>query len=472
LYLTTPDGERVGFTFQPVAEEITGLTYYHPAWVADEGVEYTLGSTDILLSKAGERFYDLQTAKPYNPSSLASSASSAPPAYTLTASDGNVYELDSAGNLKEQITSNGTRLIYSDSGILNPETGEMVHFSNDAAGRLNKITAPDGTIVIYDYDEAGNLISARNLAVGQSVRYGYGEQGLNLIAGDTGEEAGGAEGAEGAGEVIIYSTRPEVLPLTNYLGTAGSFTGKTITGNGNDLYSFALRESEIKSTNTGFVLLSVDTGSGELPVIEGLTPVSSTAGFALFTIDSEGLKLLSVDGDYQLQLGIAGDVNQDNAVNGLDSQLVSNAISTGNYDKALDVNRDGLINSTDVQILGSNYGFRYDRAPVVTDGEALTHEDLSIEIPLADLANDPEGDKTYFKVTDIQHGRVTFTNDGQTAIFKPEMGYTGTASFKLWADDGYGVSDAAIVEIEVSDAPLTGIDFVERNPKLDVGEQV
>ena len=47
-----------------------------------------------------------------------------------------------------------------------------------------------------------------------------------------------------------------------------------------------------------------------------------------------------------------------------------------------------------MQILGSNYGLRYNQAPVVEDAEAITHEDLSVEIPLADLARDPEGDRT------------------------------------------------------------------------------
>ncbi|BAZ46381.1 DNA/RNA non-specific endonuclease [Chondrocystis sp. NIES-4102] len=461
LYLTAPDGERVGFTFQPVAEEITGLTYYRPAWVADEEVDFTLESADVLLSKAGDRFYDLETAKPYNLEGRSQEA------YTLTASDGTRYEVDSEGKLQEQITSNGTRLIYSDSGILNPDTGEMVRFETDGDGRLTTITAPNGESVIYTYDELGNLVGARNLALGESVRYSYGDHGLNLIAGDT-------------GEAIEYFDTPVIKPITTDLGTASSFTGKTVTGNGDNLYSFGIRESEIKSTNTGFVLLSIDlSGTNELPTIEGLTPLgtetTADSSFAMYAIDKEGLNLLSVTGDYELQLGIAGDVNNDNAVDGVDSQLVEAALGktvgdTG-YDMALDVNRDRIIDAEDLQILGSNYGFRYNQAPVVTDGEALTHEDLSVEIPLADLASDPEGERVFFKTKDVENGTVSFSADGQTIIFKPDVGYTGTASFKLFADDGYAVSKASIVEINVSDAPLTSLDFVERNLGLEVGEQ-
>ena len=180
LYLTLPNGDkpygmasqRAGFTFQPVAEEITGLTYYRPNWVADEGVEYTLESTNVLLSLAGDRFYDLQTAKPYNLKAEVRGQRAEDSAYTLTSNDGTVYELDAVGRLIEQTTADGTRLIYSDSGILNPATNQMVRFESDELGRLTTVTAPNGTSIVYTYDNEGNLASARNLALGDSVRYG------------------------------------------------------------------------------------------------------------------------------------------------------------------------------------------------------------------------------------------------------------------------------------------------------------
>jgi hypothetical protein len=66
---------------------------------------------------------------------------------------------------------------------------------------------------------------------------------------------------------------------------------------------------------------------------------------------------------------------------------------------------------------------------------------------------------------------VRFAPDGETAIFVPTPGYSGTASFELIGNDGFARSEAATIEIEVSDAPLTSLDFVERNPSLEVGEQ-
>src|SRR5262249_57171400 len=69
LYLSTPTGERVGFTFVPVRVELPGVVYYRPAWQADPGVGYSLASVDALLTKAGARYYDQASGQPYNPAS-------------------------------------------------------------------------------------------------------------------------------------------------------------------------------------------------------------------------------------------------------------------------------------------------------------------------------------------------------------------------------------------------------------------
>lgn len=61
LYLTLPDGQRAGFTFAPVLvsnlNEISGVPFYHPAWVADDGHGWQLDSVDALLTRAGSKFY-------------------------------------------------------------------------------------------------------------------------------------------------------------------------------------------------------------------------------------------------------------------------------------------------------------------------------------------------------------------------------------------------------------------------------
>ncbi|NJO93193.1 MAG: tandem-95 repeat protein [Hydrococcus sp. RM1_1_31] len=459
LYLTLPDGKRAGFTFAPIKREITGLTYYTPAWVADAGVNYTLTSAEILLSKAGNRFYDLQSAQPYNPVATQK-------AFSLTAPDGTIYHLNGKGEVIEQVATNGTRLFYSDSGIT-ASTGEMVRFVKDAQGRLTQITAPDGTAIVYSYDKDGRLIGARNLAIGASTRYGYSQDGLSLIAGEQ-------------GKAIAYSNTPVVSVVTADLGSAARFTGAVVEGNlaGSDRYSFSIRDSELRSTATGFVLLAVEVeGIGNLPIIQGLTPVASQtateSAFALFAIQKEGLNLLILDGNgnYSLRLSVAGDLNRDGLVDGVDSQLLMGAIETGNYRVEYDLNRDRVLDAADVQILGSNYGFSANRAPSVTGTSVLTHEDLGVSIDLEKLAVDPEGDEIFWKAVKATHGTVTFEADGVTTRFKPDTGYVGMASFELIADDGFGSSMPAVVTVKVSDAPLIDLDFVKRNPQLKVGER-
>src|SRR5262249_21542867 len=68
-YLTLPDGRRVGFAFAPQRHEQTGVVYYTPAWQADPGVDYSLDSAGAVLTKAGDRFYEIQSGQPYNPAS-------------------------------------------------------------------------------------------------------------------------------------------------------------------------------------------------------------------------------------------------------------------------------------------------------------------------------------------------------------------------------------------------------------------
>ena len=113
VYVTLPDGSRVGFTFAPVAHQQAGITYYTPAFQADPGVNWTLTSAGGVLTKAGDRFYDLRTAVPYNPASGQFTG----PDYTLTGPDGTVYDLSLARGVVDETLPGGTRLYFSDSGI-------------------------------------------------------------------------------------------------------------------------------------------------------------------------------------------------------------------------------------------------------------------------------------------------------------------------------------------------------------------
>src|SRR5262249_35808958 len=146
-YLTLPDGRRVGFTFTPQRHEQTGLVFYTPAWQADPGAGYTLSSAGAMLSKAGDRFYGVQTGLPYNPASGRFSG----PDYTLTGPGGVIYFLSATNGVVEQVLPNGERLVFSDSGVTH-SNGAAVRFTQDAMDRMIAIIAPDDTRVLYSYD--------------------------------------------------------------------------------------------------------------------------------------------------------------------------------------------------------------------------------------------------------------------------------------------------------------------------------
>ena len=482
VYLTLPDGERVGFTFEAQKHEQSGVTYYTPAFVADPGVSYGLTSAPVLLSKGPNGYYELQTARPYNPSSGAFGGAD----YTLTAADGTVYDLSAAKGMVDEILPNGNTLHFSDSGIVS-SNGDAVQFVRDAAGRITSIVASDGTRVVYTYDSAGNLVSAHNTDTGLSSRYGYAVDDPHLLTVATSPTA--------AGSVINYGPTAQVTPLGADLGGAGDFQNVvyqgSLTAGKTDYVSFNLRTSELDSTPTGEVLVGVEVTAANgssldpgVPEIAGLTPLIERSGngtsFAVFAVSREGLDLIEIAGanaatagDYSLRLFVVGDANQDGKVDGLDSTLVSAAQGSTagqpNYSLGADANRDGKVDATDAQLLANNYGFLAAPPPQVQAKEVLTHVDLPLTVDLNAIANDPEGDPLFFKLVGASNGTATLNPDGHTVTFTPGAGFSGQADFQFQADDSFNKSAVATVTVDVSSAALVNLDFVNRAPRLDVG---
>ena len=274
VYLTLPTGQRAGFTFTPVSTPINGLTYYMPAYTADSGVTYTLNSAGGPLIQAGSRYYDLKTGLAYNPASDIYPG----PEYTLTGTDRTVYDLNTANGVTEIDRPDGTKLYFGDSGIT-ASTGESIQFVHDAQGRITSIIGPDGTSVVYTYDSAGNLASARNLVAGASSRYGYQSGPVHLLI----EAIAPSSGTSAA---IQYGPTSQVLPITADLGSSGEFLttnpSGTLAAGGTNRYAFSFRSSEVLATASGEIYLgiSVQATAGSLfqpavPSIAGLTPLLS-----------------------------------------------------------------------------------------------------------------------------------------------------------------------------------------------------
>ena len=341
LYLTTPTGERVGFTFTPVRQQITGAVYYTPAWVADAGVNYTLQSVDAKLTSAGGKFYELTSGVAYNPASNSFNGTE----YTLTAIDRTKYLLDSTQGLVGQIAPNGTKLIYSDSGIIST-TGEAIGFVKDKAGKITEIMAPDGTQLTYEYDTQGQLVSLRNNTTGKVQSFGYDANGqLQAIVGDA--------------SVVIDAAGTTRPIQANLLGIA-NLNGNPLTTTTalNQTYSFNVQASELNTTSSYTLLIGVE-GEGTSQ-INGIAPVYTKGNYQIFTVDKAGINLLDISNPLlratNYELRVIGDLNGDGKVDGIDSQLLTNAF-TKPFDTKFDLNRDGVINALDLQLLGGNYGF-------------------------------------------------------------------------------------------------------------------
>ena len=417
LWLTLPSGERAGFSFTPVVEQVGTLRFYRPAWIADAANGWTLASTDALLGRSGTHYFEAASGMPYNPLGGTFTGYD----YTLTAPDGTRYLIDATQGIKEIHQTGGTRLFVSDNGIT-ADSGATLQFVRDANNRISRVVAPDGSTLVYQYDAKGLLSAMRNLSTGEGYRYAYDVQGRLSAMVRVGE----------AGRAIDYAADGSVSDrvIVADLGGAGSFAGQSVSGSvgasGSDLYTFSVRASEIVAAAAGQLILRVTSSGATTPQIPGLTPLSvmSSGGTttALFAIRAEGLYRLAISGsgDYTLQLGVAGDLNDDGQVDGLDSASIG------------DIDGDGDVDRSDRQVLYANYGFVVNAGPQLasTLPVVFTHEDLSVVVDLSKVATDPDGDAVYFRITGTENGDARISPDGRYLIFTPDAGYSGAASLR------------------------------------------
>ncbi len=389
VYLTLPTGSRVQFKFAPVSFVIDGQTFYHPAWQAASGVTYTLASATDVLTKAGNRYYDLASGLPYNPADPFFSG----PSYTLTGPDGTRYYLDGQGNITGEVTPSGATLSISNSGIT-AANGAAIQFLSNAQGQITSILTPNGQLITYQYDSSGDLVAMQNVSTGGSQRYGYDLSVAHLLV--------SAVRSNGDSVLIQPGTTTSSFiqrDLSSAEEFSGTTTSGTLTAGATNLFSFRFDQSELDSTPTGTVILRVVVQGTDgifvpgVPAIAGVSPASvnvrGSIVVVLFDISQPGLYVVTVSGakpttagNYSLNLSVAGDINGDGFVDGADSALLAAAMNTSagssGYSLAADINGDGVVNASDTLLLDGDFGFHATPAPTLTTPPAQPAFDLDV----------------------------------------------------------------------------------------------
>nr|MCU0873508.1 tandem-95 repeat protein [Pirellulaceae bacterium] len=369
LMLTTPAGQRLAFQFAPQPREVPGQVYYEPAWVADVPNGYALRSAQEKLIKAGGHYYELAAGRAYHPASRFADEAD----YILTAPDGTEYLIDSRHGVFRQRLPSGMRVYYGDSGIVGDD-GSGVRFVNDAGNRVSEATATDGTVLRYQYNTLGQLVGVWRSDGDPRALYAYEATGLERLQ--------AAVGAGGQAVAVQYEPTLEEISGLVHLGDVAQFTGAVYHGSlsspetpalqtlvlGDDLWA-----GDASAARMLRVVVQPDTPG---VVLESLRlwnePRLATAMVegrmtAVFAAEIAGLHVLemaaaesSLPGDWQLQLALAGDLDLNGRVDGLDSELLAAKLGTAwgdpDYDFAADVDGNGRIDAADWQLLAGNFG--------------------------------------------------------------------------------------------------------------------
>jgi RHS repeat-associated protein len=174
VYLTNPDGKRVGFTYDPVLDHQVSLigyfgTIYTPRFKPDPGVYETLAVKDGTYLRGGV-FGGITGALdiPWNPSQ-----------YVLTTKDGTVYDYLQDEGLQNITDRNGNVVTFTDTAITH-SSGVKIDLIRDARGRITQIIDTAGNSVYYQYDAVGDLVRFTNQA-GESTTYGYRDEPAHFL---------------------------------------------------------------------------------------------------------------------------------------------------------------------------------------------------------------------------------------------------------------------------------------------------
>lgn len=145
VYVTMPDGRRIGFQFASAQVSPWFPFIFKTAFAPDPGVYDTLSVDEDYVMHSAGYFYTGFFSENFNPSQ-----------YTLTTKDGTKYILDEQNGLLGVEDLNGNILTVDETGITH-SSGTKIAFVRDTEDRIKEIIDPDGNTIHYSYDAVGNL---------------------------------------------------------------------------------------------------------------------------------------------------------------------------------------------------------------------------------------------------------------------------------------------------------------------------
>lgn len=189
VYLTDPDGNRIGFTYEEepiplfcygpglcIYQGYLGDQQFRPYFRPDPGVYATLESSELdIITRGGlsNSFGSIIQA-------LGGGPTVNPRLYTLTTKEGLKYDYSQSAGLRSITDLNGNVVKFTGDKILHSD-GQAVEIKRDARGRVISITDPAANTINYTYDLQGNLETVTNQE-GLVTSYVYDSGGEHFLS--------------------------------------------------------------------------------------------------------------------------------------------------------------------------------------------------------------------------------------------------------------------------------------------------
>ena len=349
VFLTTPEGRRVGFTFNVRNPQNRFIaTTWEPFFEPDPGVYETLTIAPIDFERV-EVAEDGAVFTPLLPFGYN------PDRYRLTTREGLVYDYDQRSGLQRITDDNGQFLSFSNTQITH-SSGQTIQIERDNQGRITTISDSEGILLQYQYDSTGDLVSFIN-PLGTTTRYSYFSRPAHLLSTVSTPE----DSEQGRPSLqIIYENGEfdRILDSNGNIVNQQSFDRDSFTGTETD----ALGNTSTLTYNERGSILSVTSPTGFTQTFEyndSLNPDLSTAvvdpngNRTEMTYNSSGLPILEIRADGTETIFEYSSDNNPTCIEITDSN--SNVLASVEVTYDTNGNPTELINND-----GSTRSFQYD----------------------------------------------------------------------------------------------------------------